>query len=186
MRDSTDMRFPRSSGLLLHPTALPGPFACGDLGAAAYAFVDFLAQAGQSLWQVLPLGPTAFGDSPYQCYSAFAGNTMLVSAGRLHEQGLLDRDTLARLPKRSGASDFGAAYEATRAIAASVATRLERHAKRDAFEAFRGSTPWLADYALFMALRDAHGGRSWPEWPEALRRRDAGALASARRSLARE
>src|SRR5215472_2815204 len=180
------MRFPRSSGLLLHPTALPGPFACGDLGAAAHAFVDFLSEAGQSLWQVLPLGPTGFGDSPYQCFSAFAGNPMLVSAERLHAQGLLDADTLSRLPKRGGAADLGAAFEATRAIATSVATRIEHDARREGFEAFRSRTPWLADYTLFMALRRAHGDRSWPEWPEPLRRRDTEALASARRSLARE
>jgi 4-alpha-glucanotransferase len=180
------MRFPRSSGLLLHPTALPGPHACGDLGAAAHAFVDFLGEAGQSLWQVLPLGPTGFGDSPYQCFSAFAGNPMLVSAARLREQGLLDPDTFSRLPQRRVAADLGAAFEAARAIAASVATRIEHDARREAFESFRTRTPWLADYALFMALRRAHGDRSWPEWPEPLRRRDAAALASVRRSLARE
>jgi len=180
------MRFPRSSGLLLHPTALPGPAACGDLGAAAYAFVDFLAEAGQAIWQVLPLGTTGYGDSPYQCFSAFAGNPMLVSAARLHEQGLLDAGTLARLPARRERSDFGAAYEGSRAVAAGLAARIERHARRDAFEAFRERTPWLAEFSLFMALRHAQGGRAWPEWPEPLRRRDAAALASARHSLARE
>jgi len=183
------MRFPRSSGLLLHPTALPGRSASGDIGAAAHEFVDFLAEAGQALWQVLPLGPTGPGDSPYQCFSAFAGNPTLVSAGRLHEQGLLDAGTFSRLPARRATSDFGAAHEASRAIAASVSSRLELAARREAFEAFetfRERTPWLADYALFMSLRHAHDGRAWPEWPEALRRRDAGALASARRSLARE
>ena len=180
------MRFPRSSGLLLHPTALPGPAACGDLGAAAHAFVDFLAEAGQSLWQVLPLGPTAFGDSPYQCFSAFAGNPMLVSGTRLHERGLLDAETLARLPKRREASDFGAAHEGSRAIAASLARHLERDARREGFEAYRSRTPWLSDYALFMSLRHAHGGRPWQEWPAPLRGRDPYALASARHSLAHE
>jgi 4-alpha-glucanotransferase len=180
------MRFPRSSGLLLHPTALAGPSACGDLGSAAHAFVDFLTDAGQSLWQVLPLGPTGFGDSPYQCFSAFAGNPLLVSGARLHEQGLLAADLLARLPARRGpGSDFGAAYEGSRAIATGLAAAIARHAReRDAFEAYRTRTPWLADYAAFMALRDAHGGRPWQEWPEPLRRRDTSALAEARRSLA--
>src|ERR1700755_623902 len=83
------MNFPRSSGILLHPTSLPGPFGIGDLGPAAYAFADFLEAAGQSLWQVLPLGPTGYGDSPYACYSAFAGNTLLVSPDRLVNEGLL-------------------------------------------------------------------------------------------------
>src|ERR1700704_2975803 len=89
------MNFPRSSGVLLHPTSLPGPFGIGDLGAQAYAFADFLEAAGQSLWEVLPLGPTGYGDSPYACYSAFAGNTLLVSPEELVREGLIARDDLA-------------------------------------------------------------------------------------------
>ena len=84
------MRFPRSSGILLHPTSLPGPYGVGDLGPAAYRFADFLAAAGQSLWQVLPLGPTGYGDSPYQCFSALAGNPVLISPELLVQQGWLD------------------------------------------------------------------------------------------------
>ena len=82
------MNFPRASGVLLHPTSLPGPFGVGDLGPEAYKFVDFLVAAGQSLWQVLPLGPTGYGDSPYACYSAFAGNTLLISPEQLIKEGL--------------------------------------------------------------------------------------------------
>src|ERR1700704_3997910 len=92
------MNFSRSSGILLHPTSLPGPFGIGDLGPEAYAFADFLADSGQSLWQVLPLGPTGYGDSPYQCYSAFAGNTLLVSPQQLVQEGLLSRNDLAAVP----------------------------------------------------------------------------------------
>src|SRR5687767_15656504 len=84
------MNFPRNSGILLHPTSLPGAFGIGDLGPEAYKFIDFLVAAGQSLWQVLPLGPTGYGDSPYACYSAFAGNTLLISPERLVSEGLLD------------------------------------------------------------------------------------------------
>src|SRR4026207_2029325 len=84
------MNFPRSSGILLHPTSLPGPFGIGDLGPQACAFADFLGAAGQGLWQVLPLGPTGYGDSPYACYSAFAGNTLLISPEQLVTEGLLD------------------------------------------------------------------------------------------------
>ncbi len=83
------MAFPRSSGVLLHPTSLPGGFGIGDLGPSAVEFIDLLASAGQRLWQVLPLGPTGYGDSPYQCFSAFAGNTLLISLERLIEDGLL-------------------------------------------------------------------------------------------------
>ena len=92
------MSFPRSSGILLHPTSLPGKFGIGDLGDSAFAFVDFLVASKQSLWQVLPLGPTGFGDSPYQCFSAFAGNTLLVSPERLLEEGLLKTEDLQGMP----------------------------------------------------------------------------------------
>src|SRR5882762_8009184 len=88
------MTFPRASGILLHPTSLPGPFGIGDLGEEAYRFADFLVASGQSLWQVLPLGPTGYGDSPYACYSAFAGNTLLISPLQLFEEGLLARNDL--------------------------------------------------------------------------------------------
>ena len=179
------MRFPRSSGLLLHPTSLPGPFACGDLGLAAHAFVDFLADAGQSLWQVLPLGPTGYGDSPYQCFSAFAGNPLLVSPQRLAADGLLTRDDVARLPTRRGpATDFGAATAAASTLAASLAERLPAHALHGEFEDFCARAPWLGDYTLFMALREAHGGLAWTEWPAPLRLREPAALAEARRALA--
>src|SRR5882762_4931858 len=86
------MSFPRSSGILLHPTSLPGPYGIGDLGTEAYAFADFLQATGQSLWQVLPLGPTGYGDSPYACYSAFAGNALLVSPEQLLADGLIAKD----------------------------------------------------------------------------------------------
>ena len=92
------MTFPRASGILLHPTSLPGRFGIGDLGDHAYRFADFLVASGQSLWQVLPLGPTGYGDSPYACYSAFAGNTLLISPEKLFEAGLLTRTDLDEIP----------------------------------------------------------------------------------------
>ncbi len=179
------MRFPRSSGLLLHPTALPGPQGCGDLGHAAHAFVDQLAAAGQSLWQVLPLGPTGFGDSPYQSFSAFAGNPSLVSAEQLREAGLLTADDVARVQAPgSDAADFGAAVEGATHIAARLAEALERPEHRQELERFRATAPWLADYTLFMALREAHGQGPWTSWPEPIRRREPAALAEAARALA--
>ena len=95
------MKFPRSSGILLHPTSLPGRFGIGDFGPEAYKFVDFLSESRQSLWQILPLGPTGFGDSPYQCFSAFAGKTTLISPDRLIEDGLLSASDLASAPRFS-------------------------------------------------------------------------------------
>src|SRR5258707_1688588 len=92
------MKFPRSSGILLHPTSLPGPYGIGDLGPEAFAFADFLAASGQRLWQMLPLGPTGYGDSPYSSFSAFAGNTLLISPDRLLAEGLLPREAFSSLP----------------------------------------------------------------------------------------
>src|SRR5271169_4835959 len=92
------MSFPRSSGILLHPTSLPGPYGIGELGAEAHRFADFLKDAGQQIWQMLPLGPTGYGDSPYQCFSAFAGNPMLISLDRLAEMGLLPATALQHVP----------------------------------------------------------------------------------------
>src|SRR6266542_6796478 len=102
------MNFPRPSGILLHPTSLPGRYGIGDLGPQAYAFADFLKSAGQSLWQVLPLGPTGYGDSPYACYSAFAGNTLLISPEQLVTEGLLSRSDLPSATSQAGVPvDFG-------------------------------------------------------------------------------
>src|SRR3954454_6435955 len=102
------MNFPRTSGVLLHPTSLPGPFGIGDFGPEAYKFIDQLEQAGQTYWQILPLGPTGYGDSPYQCFSAFAGNPLLISPEKLIEDGLINETDLANKPNFPiGKVDFG-------------------------------------------------------------------------------
>src|ERR1044071_6345321 len=154
------MRFPRSSGLLLHPTSLPGPYGIGDFGDEAYRFVDFLSTSGQKLWQVLPLGPTGYGDSPYACYSAFAGNTLLVSPDQLIKEGLLD--TASQSTASPNKADFGEAHNIKDQI---LRRAYERYTKttdtalRSAFETFaQQHAHWLEDYALFRALKDAHGG----------------------------
>ncbi len=106
------MSFPRRAGILLHPTSLPGEYGIGDLGPEAYSFVDFLAEAGQTYWQILPLGPTGYGDSPYNCYSAFAGNTLLISPEKLVDDGLLTADQIADVPEfPSDQVDYGGVYE---------------------------------------------------------------------------
>jgi 4-alpha-glucanotransferase len=185
------MRFPRSSGVLLHPTSLPGPFGIGDLGAEAYAFADFLVTSGQSLWQVLPLGPTGYGDSPYACYSAFAGNTLLISPQRLVDEGLLTGEKLAN------AADFDAERVSFQRVHTfkgqllrAAYSRFKHHADAQLSDAFTtfcdGQSSWLDDYALFRALKEAHGGRAWTEWDPPFVRRDAGALLQARESLREE
>ncbi|HKQ52250.1 MAG TPA: 4-alpha-glucanotransferase, partial [Pyrinomonadaceae bacterium] len=176
------------SGVLLHPTSLPGRFGAGDLGREAHKFVDFLAASGQSLWQVLPLGPTGYGDSPYQCFSAFAGNTLLVSPERLVEEGLLAAEDLARAPSFPEEKvDFGRAIEFKNALLRQAFERFKQTADRGLrsyFEHFsQQASGWLDDYALYRALKDAQGGLAWNEWQPELARRDPAALAAARTHL---
>jgi 4-alpha-glucanotransferase len=185
------LSFPRSSGILLHPTSLPGKFGVGDLGDEAYRFVDFLAASNQSLWQVLPLGPTGYGDSPYQCFSAFAGNTLLISPERLVHAGLLSAEDLARAPAFDEEKvDFGNVIEFKNALLRKAFERF--HPRTDAslreeFEQFSTrASSWLDDYALYRALKDAQGGKAWNEWERQFTRRDTAALAGARERLREE
>jgi 4-alpha-glucanotransferase len=173
----------RRSGVLLHPTSLPSRFGVGDLGPAAFAFIDYLAAAHQSLWQVLPLGPTGFGNSPYSSPSAFAGNPLLISLDPLIEQGLLkdgDVTALADLPVDH--VDFGQIAPLKRAALESAFARgRERlQLELEAFRAHHGE--WLEDFALFAALRDELES-PWTEWDAGLRSREAASLATARRRL---
>jgi len=159
----------RLSGVLLHPTSFPGLYGIGDLGPEAYKVVDFLVASGQSLWQVLPLGPTGYGDSPYACYSAFAGNTLLVSPEQLIKEGLLDSAPTASHHDRI---DFGEAHKLKDQIlrrAYELYTKTTDTSLRSAFETFaQRQAHWLEDYALFRALKDAHGGVAWNEWEPTL------------------
>ncbi len=163
------MRFPRCSGILLHPTCLPGPYGVGDLGEEAYRFVDWLAEAGQSYWQVLPLSPTGYGDSPYQGLSAFAGNPLLISPQKLVEMGLLTPSDVQRVPPfPADCVAFGPvmAYKMG-LIDRAVACFRERGLAdlRAAFDRFcREEASWLDDWALFAALKEAHDLKPWYEW----------------------
>ncbi|HEX8323776.1 MAG TPA: 4-alpha-glucanotransferase [Tepidisphaeraceae bacterium] len=179
----------RSSGVLLHVTSLPGPYGVGDLGPAAHAWVDQLAAAHQSWWQLLPLGPPAAGNSPYQCFSAFAGNPLLISPDALVNDGLLQPSDVRPIKGRQDRVNYQVAEQAKTKLlrlAWSNHRRGGSAALRTAFDAFVASTPWLDDYALFTALRDAHGGRIWNEWPTPLKRREPAALAAAQAELADE
>lgn len=182
------MKFERASGILLHPTSLPGPYGIGDLGPAAYRWLDWLAGSGCKLWQVLPLGPTGYGDSPYQCFSAFAGNPYLISPDLLLEQGLLTRDDLSDTPAWDDwRVDFGLLYQWKPVLLEKAFSRFSSDPSpvRAEFDSFRAeNASWLDDYALFMATKESHGGGSWEGWPVALRRRETAALAEARTSLA--
>jgi 4-alpha-glucanotransferase len=178
----------RTSGILLHPTSLPGPYGIGDIGPEALRFVDFLVDTGQGLWQVLPLGPTGYGNSPYQTFSAFAGNPLLISPEALAEDGLATPTALRRKPR----------FPRDR-VDYSMVTRFKVPLLREAFRRFtagdramgRGEyddffdehAPWLEDFALFMALREAHQGRPWPQWEEGVALAKPEAIEEWRRKL---
>lgn len=179
------MKYPRSSGILLHPTSLPGPYGIGDIGPAAHAWIDFLAETGCGLWQVLPLGPTGYGDSPYQCFSSFAGNQYLISLGALVEDGLIVPADLADLPDfPPGKVDYGLVIPWKLGVLDLAFRRFTHTKRRRLLQEFRDwrleQSEWLEDYALFMTLKETHSGASWVSWEAPLRDRLPEALAAAR------
>jgi len=184
------MKFPRASGILLHPTSLPGPYGIGDLGAAAYEFVDFLHAAGQRIWQVLPLTPTGYGDSPYQAFSAFAGNPLLISLDRLVEAGLLD-SAHATLPDfTEDRVDFGRVIPFKLTLLRQAAENFFRSTTASAHQRYQtfcaANAEWLEDFALFMSLKYAHDLVAWTDWPREIALRKPDALEWWRRKLAGE
>lgn len=183
------MPFPRASGVLLHPTSLPGRYGIGDLGDHAYRFVDRLASAGQKLWQILPLGPTSYGDSPYQAASTFAGNPNLISLDHVQRDGWLDEADLNDVPDFPvDHVDFGWIIPYHNDKLTLAHTRFSERAsagQRAEFTAWCADQAyWLDDFALFMALKESYGGRPWVEWAEGEALRYPDALAAARVRLA--
>lgn len=185
------MQWQRSSGVLAHPTSLPGRFGIGDFGPGALRLLDFLADARQRHWQVLPLGPTGYGDSPYATLSAFAGNPLLISPERLVEDGLLRVADLESHPAfPSETVDYAAVISWKGTLLRRSFARFQagpRAAAHDELEAFCAiQNAWLDEYALFIALKSLHGGVAWVEWPPRYARRDPMALTTAREQLADE
>ncbi len=179
------MNLDRCSGVLLHPTSLPGPYGVGSFDQEAYDWIDFLENSQQTVWQVLPLGPTSFGDSPYQSFSTHAGNPYLIGLRRMRELGLLEEADLAeahRFPLDE--VDFGGLYNWKLPLLKKAAVRFGAHASPELmteFQAFcQAEAWWLEDFALFMALKDAFDARPWNQWPEELRVRQPEALEKAR------
>ncbi|MEQ1764836.1 MAG: 4-alpha-glucanotransferase [Pyrinomonadaceae bacterium] len=175
------MKFPRASGVLLHPTSLPGPYGIGDLGPKAYEFVDLLVEAKQAYWQILPLGPTGYGDSPYQCFSAFAGNTLLISPELLVEDELLDASFLKTKPSFPDHKvDFGGVYEWKNSILPEAYRSFHQTTSvdlRGRFEKFNQENGWwLEDYAAFRAIKAGHDQNPWYKWPDPLKLRMPQAL----------
>jgi 4-alpha-glucanotransferase len=167
---------------------LPSPFGIGDLGPSAFAWIDTLAGARQKWWQILPLGPTGYGDSPYQCFGALAGNPYLISPELLIKDGLVHAQDFAGLSFPDSHVDFGPVINFKVRMLARAWENFQGGSAtglKIQFEEFRArQAGWLADFALFMALKDAHGGKSWLEWPARYLRREPAALAEARRDLA--
>jgi len=176
----------RESGILMHITSLPGPYGVGTMGKEAYAFVDFLKEAGQSCWQILPLTPTGYGDSPYQSCSTYAGNHYLIDLDALVEQGLLQKQEIESVQWniREDKVDFGLLYQNRLKVLRFAYARFQN---QDALDAFcLENAAWLPDFALFMALKDHFGGKPWYEWEDGLKFREPDALWQIRHELADE
>ncbi len=178
----------RTSGVLLHPTSLPGRYGIGEFNDQAYAFVDWLVSAGQKLWQVMPLGPTGYGDSPYQCFSAFAGNPLLIGLDALVREGALAPEALDEAPTfPSDRVDFGPVINFKKSVLRKSYDHFAAQAtpvQRSDFARFCGdNASWLDDYALFIAIKDAHNGNVWNTWAADIARHEAGALKAWRSRL---
>ncbi len=182
------MNLTRSAGVLMHLTSLPSPYGIGTMGQAARDFARFLSRSGQQWWQILPIGPTSFGDSPYQSFSTFAGNPYLIDLDDLIGEGLLDRSEVEQISWGSNPArvDYGLLYRERYPVLRRATARLLRSPPADYPAFLEEMGDWLPDYALFMALKGENGGRPWLEWPPALRHRLPEALACARNRLREE
>lgn len=182
----------RRAGILLHPTSLPGRFGIGDLGPACYQFLDWMRDAGLAYWQILPLGPTGYGDSPYQCFSAFAGNPLLVSPEILVQDGLLDQSWLDSWPEQRGSVEYGATTDQKTQMLHAAHSNFVAGAGGHLREAYKewSTSPdvqlWLGDYALFRALKKHHDNKCWVAWSDAVKLRDPQVLNQVRTELATE
>lgn len=182
------MSLKRASGILLHPTSLPGPYGIGDIGPVARRYVDWLAAAGQSWWEVLPLGPTGNTNSPFSAYSFYAGNPLLLSPQEMLRDSWLTESDLAKNPSfQTERVDFGAVIDWKTKLLKRAAERFfeQTHAPaaKAHFHDFLGGNTWLRRYALFMALKEKFKGAPWWEWPEPLRNAEPSALHQAAREL---
>ncbi|BAY91700.1 MULTISPECIES: 4-alpha-glucanotransferase [unclassified Tolypothrix] len=185
------MPFPRSSGILLHPTSFPSRFGIGDLGLEAYRFIDFLKDSYQQYWQVLPLGPTGYGNSPYMSYSAMAGNPLLISPEQLLKDDLLTEEDFANLPGfPANKVDFEQIVPIKNSLLQKACENFHTKATSTQQKKFAEfcdrKAYWLDDYALFMALKDTQNGASWHTWEPEVAKRQPEALDRVRRQLTQE
>ena len=178
----------RQNGILMPVSALPSPYGIGCFSKEAYEFVDQLKEAGQTLWQILPLGPTSYGDSPYQSFSTFAGNPYYIDLDTLVEEGLLDKADCdgADFGGSEETIDYGRLYETRFQVLKKACSRAAGQGltETEEYRAFlKTEEEWLSDYALFMAVKNKFGGRSWDHWDKDIRFRVPEALAQYREAL---
>jgi 4-alpha-glucanotransferase len=178
----------RASGILLHPTSLPSRFGIGDLGDEAYRFVDFLADSYQQVWQILPIGPTGFGNSPYLSYSALAGNPLSIGPSKLQEAGLLDWEDFNHLPEFPlDRVDYDLVIATKLPLLKKASDNFKTRATTKQLAQFQQfcdrHKEWLDDYALFMAIKEAQGGKGWHQWDKTLAKRDPQTIAECKTRL---
>lgn len=181
--------FGRSSGILMHISSLPSQYGIGDFGQEAYRFIDFLVEAKQKLWQILPMGPTGYGDSPYQSFSAFAGNPYFIDLEDLVEKGLLEEKDLEEVKKYNteGTIEYGALYTEKLPVLRKAFEKFSHLKKVKEMDSFKKKhCYWLEDYALFMALKGKFQQKNWQEWPMEYKFRDIKALKKATLELKEE
>ncbi len=168
----------RKSGVLMHISSLSSPYGIGTMGKEAYEFVDFLKLSGQTCWQLLPICPTSYGDSPYQSYSTFAGNPYFIDLEQLQQMGLLEKEEYETIDweAEENTINYGVMYQKRYPILRKAADRFLACPAADYQDYCKQNEAWLSDFALFMALKDAHNGAPWSEWPKPLRNRESHAL----------
>ncbi|PIQ07542.1 MAG: 4-alpha-glucanotransferase [Ignavibacteriales bacterium CG18_big_fil_WC_8_21_14_2_50_31_20] len=184
------MKYNRSAGILLHPTSLPGKYGIGELGSEAINFINFLRKSGQKLWQIFPLGPTGYGDSPYQSFSTFAGNPFLISFEKLLEEGLLSKTELDSMPTSDPHKiDFGSIYQNKLKVLRVAYENMKKMGKSinsECADFCEKNKDWLEDYSLFMSVKNYHNGIVWKDWEREIAFRENGAIEKWKEKLSDE
>ncbi len=185
------MKFERSSGVFLHPTSLPGNYGIGSIGEEAFVFIDFLSSAEQNLWQICPLGPTGYGDSPYQCFSAFAGNPYLIDLDKLEQRGLVEeKDLVSKYSFSKKEVDYGNVINFKISVLRVAYQNFKLSASEAEISNFmefkQENKKWLDDYALFRAIKKSFAGKPWWEWPKELKLKRENIVAEYEKSEAEE
>ena len=176
----------RTSGVLMPISSLPNDYGIGTLGEYAYKFIDLLKESGQTYWQILPLCPTSFGDSPYQSFSTFAGNPYFIDLDMLNQQGLLDKEDYSNINWGEDIKniDYSLIYQKRHEVLAKLQKNFFKQPNQQYLQFCKDNEDWIEDYALFMAIKDSYNGISFTKWDDKIKRRDADALKYCRTTYA--